>query len=105
MEMGQLAKSVRFCFGLEALSLIASIPIFLIAAVKLSLRLGWRQAAPSLFLRTEMLALGALALQIVPAIAWWMLKKGKRRARGWALAASVVNLLPLPAGVRPLDRK
>ena len=95
--MGQLGKFVRFCFGLEALSLIAGIPIFLIAAVKLSLKLGWRQASPSLFLFTELLALGMLALQTVPAIAWWMLKKGNRHARAWALAASVVNLLPLPA--------
>jgi hypothetical protein len=95
--MGQLGKFVRFCFGLEALSLIAGIPIFLIAAVKLSLKLGWRQASPSLFALTELLAFGMLALQIVPAIAWWTLKKGNRHARAWALAASVVNLLPLPA--------
>jgi peptidase M50-like protein len=95
--MGQLGKLVRFCFGLEALSLIAGIPIFLIAAVKLSLKLGWRQASPSLFAFAELLALGMLAFQIVPAIAWWMLKKGHRHARAWALAASVVNLIPLPA--------
>ena len=68
--MGQLAKFVRFCFGLEALSLIAAVPIFLIAAFKLSLKLGWRQASPSFFLLTELLALGALALNVVPAIAW-----------------------------------
>ena len=98
--MGQLAKFVRFCFGLEALSLIAGVPIFLIAAFKLSLKLGWRQATPSFFLFTELLALGALALQLVPALAWWMLKKGNRHARIWALAASVVNLLPLPGAMR-----
>jgi hypothetical protein len=95
--MGQLGKLVRFCFGLEALSLIAGIPIFFIAAVKLSLKLGWRQASPSLFLFTEFLAFGMLVLQIVPAVAWWTLKKGNRHARTWALAASIVNLLPLPA--------
>ena len=98
--MGQLGKFVRFCFGLEALSLIAGIPIFLIAAVKLSLKLGWRQASPSLFAFTELLAFGMLALQIVPAIAWWTLKKGNRHARAWALAASVVNLLPVMGPVR-----
>jgi len=95
--MGQLGKFVRFCFGLEALSLIAGIPIFLIAAFRLSLKLGWQQASSTLFLITEMLALGMLALQMVPAIAWWTLKKGNRHARVWALAASVVNVLPLPA--------
>jgi hypothetical protein len=95
--MGQLGKFVRLCFGLEALSLIAAIPIYLIAAFKLSLKLGWQQASSSLFALTELLALGTLALQLVPAIAWWMLKKGNRHARAWALAASVVNFLPLPA--------
>jgi len=100
--MGQLAKFVRFCFGLEALSLIAAVPIFLITAVKLSLNLGWRQAPSSLFLLSELTALGALLLNIVPAIAWWTLKKGNRNARIWALAASVVNLIPLNAAVRPL---
>ncbi len=100
--MGQLGKFVRFCFGLEALSLIAAVPIFLIAAFKLSLKLGWRQASPSLFLLTELLALGALALNVVPAIAWWTLKRGNRQARYWALAASVVNLLPLRAAMHPL---
>ncbi|HEX4593743.1 MAG TPA: M50 family metallopeptidase [Bryobacteraceae bacterium] len=99
--MGQLAKLVRFCFGLEALSLIAGIPIFLITAFKLSLGLGWRQASSSLFLITELMALGALVLDVVPAISWWMLKKGNRHARAWALAASVANLIPLPSGLRP----
>jgi len=98
--MGQLAKFVRFCFGLEALSLIAGIPIFLIAAFKLSLKLGWGQASSSLFLTTELLAFGVLALDAVPAMAWWQLKKGKPHARAWALTASVVNFLPLP-GLRP----
>jgi hypothetical protein len=87
--MGQLAKFVRFCFGLEALSLIAAVPIFLIAVFKLSLF-------------SQLTALGALLLNIVPAIAWWTLKKGNRNARIWALAASIVNLIPLNAAVRPL---
>src|ERR1700686_3108603 len=87
--MGQLGKFVRFCFGLEALSLIAAVPIFLIAAFKLSLF-------------SQLTALGALALNIVPAIAWWTLKKGYHNARIWALAASVTNLLAVPARVRPL---
>jgi hypothetical protein len=50
-----------------------------------------------LFLFTELLAFITLALDVVPAIAWWTLKKGHRHARAWALAASVVNLLPLPS--------
>jgi hypothetical protein len=87
--MGQLAKFVRFCFGLEALSLIAAVPIFLIAVFKLSLF-------------SQLTALGALVLNIVPAIAWWTLKNGNRNARIWALAASVTNLLPVRAGVSPL---
>jgi hypothetical protein len=86
--MGQLAKFVRFCFGLEALSLIAAVPIFLIAVFKLGLY-------------SQLTTLGALLLNIVPAIAWWTLKKGNRSARIWALAASVVNLIPLNAGMRP----
>ena len=87
--MGQLAKFVRFCYGLEALSLIASVPIFLIAVFKLSLF-------------SQLTALGALLLNVVPAIAWWTLKRGNRNARIWALAASVANLLPVRAGLSPL---
>jgi hypothetical protein len=87
--MGQLAKFVRFCFGLEALSLIAAVPFFLIAVFKLSLF-------------SQLTALGALLLNILPAIAWWTLKRGNRNARIWALAASVTNLLPVRAGVSPL---
>jgi hypothetical protein len=42
-------------------------------------------------------ALGALALDLVPAIAWWTLKKGKRSGRAWALAASFIDLIAIPA--------
>ena len=45
----------------------------------------------------EVVALCALVLDILPAIAWWTLKKGKPSARGWALAASLSNFpLPIP---------
>jgi hypothetical protein len=98
--MEQLGRFVRFCFGLEALSLIAAIPIFFIAGFKILLSLAWRQASVSLFLITELLAIGALLLDIVPAIAWWKLKKGQRNARVWAIGASVVNLLPVPRAMR-----
>lgn len=38
--------------------------------------------------------LGALALDVSAAIAWWTLKKGKPRGRTWALIASTAALVP-----------
>lgn len=98
--MGQLAKLVRFCFGLQALSLIAGVPVFLIAVLKLTVTLAKRQAAPDFFLFTLLLAFGGLALDIIPAIAWWHLRRGNPQARIWALAASAVNIIPVPGALR-----
>ena len=101
--MGQLGKIVRFCFGLQALSLIVGVPILVLGLIKVAVNMGRQQAAVQSFLMALLLALGAFLLQIVPAIAWWQLKKGMPRARVWALAASAVNLLPLPSVVRTFD--
>ena len=101
--MVQLGKFARFCFGLQALSLLGGVPLFLLVLIKLAIRMGQRQATIDAFITAVMLAFGGLLLQAVPAIAWWQLKKGTSSARVWALTAGVVNLIPIPGVARTWD--
>src|SRR4051794_7928397 len=102
--MGHLARFVRFCFGLQALGLVGAVPTtFLLMFVLMrGDTLHWYTSehpytAEDFPGGVVLVGLLALVLEIVPAIAWWKLKKGHPSARPWALAASVASLpIPIP---------
>jgi hypothetical protein len=89
----RLSKFVRFCFGLQVICLVGDLAALLIPLVFLSRGATWN---PELLQSMLLAALGALVLDLAPAIAWWTLKKGKASGRAWALAASFINLIPTP---------
>ncbi len=84
--MRPLRRSIRFWFGLKAVGLLAIIIAFLITIAS-----GRTDFDPRYLIAT---VLGALALDVSAAIAWWTLKKGKPRGRTWALIASTAALVP-----------
>ena len=79
-------KVMRFWFGLKALGLLFSIVSFLVSVSRGLIHVN----------RTHLIAtvLGAVALDVSAAIAWWMLKKGKAYGRTWAIIASTSALVP-----------
>jgi hypothetical protein len=94
--MRGLAKVVRFCFGLQALALVGDVAALIIPLVFLSRR------ATSGRLHADvgpviLAALGGLAVDLFPAIAWWTLKQGKQSGRAWAVTASFIDLIAIPA--------
>jgi len=94
--MRGLAKVVRFCFGLQAIALVGDLAALGIPLVLLSRRAtsgGFHSDIGPVILT----ALSALVLDLVPAIAWLTLKKGKPSGRAWALAASFIDLIAIPA--------
>src|SRR2546423_15504898 len=103
--MGQLARFVRFCFGLQAMVLVGAVPITLLLTVALRKGGTYHTYASDHVYTSEdfpggpvLLGLIAIAFEILPAIAWWKLKKGDSSARRWALAASVASFpTPIPA--------
>jgi hypothetical protein len=76
-------------FGLQALTLLLSIPSFfrVSRAIHHFEQDGLTQLAT--------LLLAACILNLVPTVAWWKLARGRTDARLWAIAASVL-CLPLP---------
>src|SRR5258707_272681 len=87
--MVQLARFVRSIFGAEA--------AFALLAIA---SLNWRFDAETVWgwvvLPIMIALLGTFGL--VNGTAWWTLRKGKPTARGWAIAASVLNLPLIPIG-------
>jgi hypothetical protein len=86
---------VRFWFGIQAWGLV-------ISACSLTLVLLVPQKFHSFDINRTVYGplIGTTLLMAVfdgaSAVAWWTLRKGKPSARGWAIAASVLNL-PIPA--------
>ena len=96
--MRGLAKVVRFCFGLQAISAIGDMVLLFVPVVLLNTHATRHGIDAADFVFPMMLrALYALAFDIVPAIAWLTLKEGDRSARAWSLTASCLNLIPIPA--------
>lgn len=79
-------KFIRFWLGLKALGLLVSILSFLFSLANGRMEVN----------RVHLISvvLGAVALDVSAAIAWWMLKKGKPYGRTWALIASTSALVP-----------
>jgi hypothetical protein len=91
--MQLLRRLVRFWFGIQALSCVTSI-----LALATVLLMPYYVTAPDSESLHQLAgaSLGWMALfDGVSGIAWWMLRKGKPSARGWAIVASVMNA-PLP---------
>jgi hypothetical protein len=84
--MRTFRKLIHLWFGVKALGLLISIVSFLFAISRGRIEYD----------RTHLIAtvMGAVALDVSAAIAWWMLKKGKPSARSWAIIASTSALVP-----------
>jgi hypothetical protein len=106
--MLQLARLVRWWFGMQAFILVAASALFFGT-------LAWRAVTtaapvhqveaqeppsipplplglPSTRWALALVGFGLLSSVAVSAIAWWALRKGWRSARFWALSASLLNL-------------
>ncbi len=82
--MRQLRRFIRFWFGLEALGLLGGT-----LNVCLSIAKGRIKASP---LHLAVTIVGLLAFDLIPAVAWWRLKKGEPSGRIWAILASSVTV-------------
>lgn len=93
--MRYLASFVRFGFGFQA---FLGIFTFAVAPsmVSSSLHQGLFVIALTLLAGTILF----VSLNLIPAIAWWALREGKRSARAWTIAACLINIAwtPLVAG-------
>lgn len=93
--MAAIGRYLRGIFGLQALILGVSIPLLLYRASQIL-----NSPAPFLSESTQLHLKGGLIILLaielfagtVLGMAWWTLTKGKRSARGWAIAASIINL-------------
>ncbi len=93
--MRPLTRFVQFCFGLQAIHLIASVvglclALFVVANTS---TYASRYVTSSECLAVLVAGLVVVLFDLAPAVAWWTLRKRKPAARGWALAAGVANLL------------
>jgi hypothetical protein len=87
--MQMLRRLVRSYFGLQAVGLLAAPAIFLGVMRGSAERVS---SAPLPFVALVTILLVA-AVSGVPAIAWWQGRKHAASARGWALAASLLNVV------------
>jgi hypothetical protein len=99
--MRRLARILRFCFGLHAINLVVGVVTIAVIVAGVKQGLMWRGSSAEDFAGGIVFcAAFAALLEAPPAIAWWMLRKGKPSARVWALLAS---LAILPVAVPGLD--
>jgi sterol desaturase/sphingolipid hydroxylase (fatty acid hydroxylase superfamily) len=93
--MRQLGRLVRFIFGCEALSIFFAIPSVILSARRMQAE---GELEPKVVAVFAFVLVVGLVLSIVTGIAWWSLRKGWSSARGWGIAASLINLLLFPIG-------
>lgn len=98
--MQQLRRMVRFCLGIQALGMIGTFVLQLFALVILRTEGANDQLPASVYSLMTAIALILPLLGAIPTMAWWTLRKGRPTARRWTLAASVVNILVLGAGIQ-----
>jgi hypothetical protein len=99
-KVAPIARFVRYCFGLEALDLIRTVPGVVFALIYFA-RVSFDPVAYRSWHALPFLGLTAasLVVDLAAARAWWTLRKAKPSARGWALAASILNIaLAIPVG-------
>jgi hypothetical protein len=89
--MRYLGDFARFGFAVQALLGILTLQIAP-SMVQRRLREGALYVAITLLAGTILF----VSLNVLPAIAWWTLRKGQRSARNWALAASLVDIVWSP---------
>ncbi len=97
--MHLLRRVVRFCLGAEAIVLLGAFVLILATIAMVGHNMVDEDTPLSSFGVVIFAALMFPLLAALPAIAWWMLRKGKPSARRWAKAASVLNVLVLLAGI------
>ncbi len=94
--MKALGRILRFFFGLQALTLAITIPTFLFLP-RIFQNVQLDPDSEDRAIQFVVMLVTTCIWDLVPAIAWWKLRKGKRGARWWAIAASVLCLpLPMP---------
>jgi hypothetical protein len=82
-----LRKSLGFVFGVQAFALVPVLPAVLFRLLKHPEH-GSNLKLPALFITCA----GMTLVGVVFAAAWWGLRKDKAYARGWGIAASIINL-------------
>jgi len=87
-----LRRLVRFYFGFQAVGLLAAPAIFLAVLRRAEDGPEGNLATPPLFLAVVTLLL-VTVVSGIPAIAWWQGRGHAASARGWALTASVLNVV------------
>ncbi len=98
--MQQLRRLVRFCLGVQAVGMIGSFVLQLFALVILRTEGANDELPASAYTLMTAIALILPLLGVTPTMAWWTLRKGRPTARRWTLAASIVNILVLGAGIQ-----
>jgi hypothetical protein len=88
--MRQLGRIMRFVFGFEALGSLS--------AIFTLLRMHAGPDSEPAMRRVFVFGLAVAVLGLVTGAAWFSLRKGRPSARGWSIAASVLNLLLFPIG-------
>ena len=104
MLMQLLRRVVRFCLGAQSIILFGAFALILVSVGTL----GTPVVDDDSPISSVRMMIGATLvfpfLGILPALAWWKLKKDKPTARRWALAASALNTIMLPAGLEGIRR-
>jgi hypothetical protein len=97
--MQTLRRVLQIFLGIEALGSVALFLLSLASTMAMRRALGDEDVPESAYRLVMAVALVFPLLGSLPAVAWWTLKKQKRSARRWALAASILNVLVLLSGI------
>jgi hypothetical protein len=97
--MQTLRQWIRFGFGCQALVMfVGTLSLFSTLAMMNRLEADSELPPGTLGMVIAFSLIGPV-LGIVPAMAWWAIKKGKPSARGWVITASILNLFLLALGI------
>jgi hypothetical protein len=100
--MQPLRRAVQFFFGVQALGLLGTLSLVLGAFVAWWRHVPGDEMPVATYWLMIVSSLIGFLLNTVPAIAWRKLKRGRPSARPWAIAASILNILVLVAGIDTL---
>ena len=96
--MQRLRRIVQFFLGLEAVGMMGCFGLQLFTLFTLRTQVALDELPPYAYPFMILFAVILPVLGAIPTMAWWTLKKGKRAARRWTLAASILNILVLASG-------
>ncbi len=97
--MQLLRRVVRFCLGAEVIAFVGITLLIVVSMGRLRNALADGDLPPSTYTTVMLITLIFPVLGMLPAMAWWTLKKGTPSARRWIIAASVLNILALVSGI------